>query len=216
MPTERTILCFGDSNTHGTVAMSKLYEQNRFARAQRWPSVMAAELGDGYEIIAEGLPGRTTVFPDPVEGAYKSGLEALPGLLETHRPIDLVIIMLGTNDTKKRFGVPAFDIALGLERLTTLVRQSATGPDQGPPAVLLASPVPVSEVGVLAPMFEGAAEKSRALGAMVEAAAERQQTGFVDLAKVAEVDPVDGVHLTAEAQEAIGLAMAKAVGRIFG
>ncbi|MDF0602455.1 SGNH/GDSL hydrolase family protein [Psychromarinibacter sp. C21-152] len=213
--TDRTILCFGDSNTHGTRALATLDSQGRFPRAERWPQVMAAELRDGWEVIAEGHPGRTTVFDDPVEGSHKNGLTVLPALLETHRPLDLVIVMLGTNDTKTRFSAPAFDIAKGLERIAATIRLSGSGPDRGAPGVLLAAPVPVVETGVLAPMFAGAAEKSRALAPLLRDVAGRLGTGFVDLGGVAEVDPVDGVHLTAEGQAAIGRAMAGAVQAMF-
>lgn len=212
---QRTILCFGDSNTHGTRAMRQIGDQRRFGHDARWPSIMAAALGDGYEVIPEGLPGRTTVFSDPVEGAHKCGMTALPVLLETHWPVDLVIVMLGTNDTKKRFSLSAFDIALGIEKLIEFTRQSAAGPGGIAPAILLASPVPVLEAGFLAPLFEGGASKSRELGALAKEVAERQGAAFLDLADIAEVDPTDGIHLTAEAQQAIGRAMTQAVQEIF-
>ncbi len=214
--TDRTIMCFGDSNTHGTVALQRIGDQARFAHADRWPSIMAAELGGAFNVIPEGLPGRTTVFSDPVEGAHMNGMTVLPALLATHRPIDLVIVMLGTNDTKKRFGLSAFDIALGVENIAAFIRQSQAGPDKSAPALLLAAPVPVLEAGFLAPLFEGAERTSRELAPLIEQVAVRQQAGFVDLGKVASVDPTDGIHLTPEAHQAIGIAMAKAVGRLLG
>ncbi len=212
----RTILCFGDSNTHGTRAMRDMADRRRFAPAERWPSVMAAALGAGWDVIAEGHPGRNAVFDDPVEGAHKNGLAALPVMLESHRPLDLVIVMLGTNDLKARFSVPASDIAIGLERLVLAIRQSDAGPAGAAPLVLLAAPVPILETGFLAPMFEGGAAKSRALVPLLADVAARQGAGFVDLGPVAEVDSLDGIHLTARAQAAIGAAMAGAVGGMFG
>ena len=211
----RTILCFGDSNTHGTMAMRDLTDRRRFPKEQRWPSVMAAALGEAWEVIAEGHPGRNAVFDDPVEGEHKNGLRVLPALLETHRPIDLVIVMLGTNDLKARFSAPASDISIGLERLVLAIKGSFEGPENRAPGVLLASPVPIEEVGFLGDMFAGGAAKSRALPPLLTAVAKRQRVGFVDLATVAEVDEVDGIHLTAEAQAAIGAAMADAVRRMF-
>lgn len=211
----RSVLCFGDSNTHGTMAMRDLTDRGRFARAQRWPSVMAVTLGDGYEVIAEGHPGRNAVFDDPVEGEHKNGLRILPALLESHRPLDLVIVMLGTNDLKARFSVPASDIAIGLERLVAAIRQSDAGPEGAAPGVLLAAPVPVEEVGFLGDMFAGGAAKSRALPPLLADVAARQNVGFINLAPVAQVDPVDGIHLSAKAQAAIGAAMAGAVQRMF-
>ena len=211
----RTVLCFGDSNTHGTRAIARWGDRGRFDHAARWPSVMAKQLGEGWEVIAEGHPGRTAVFDDPVEGAHKNGLRALPVLLESHKPLDLVIVMLGTNDLKARFGVPASDIALGLERIVQAIRLSDAGPEGAAPRVLLAAPVPVIETGVLETMFAGGAEKARALPPLLAEVAARQGTGFFDLAPVAVVDTTDGVHLGTAAQAAIGRAMAQAVTELF-
>jgi lysophospholipase L1-like esterase len=211
----RTVLCFGDSNTHGTRAMRDLSDRRRFGPALRWPSVMAAILGEGFEVIAEGHPGRNAVFDDPVEGEHKNGLRILPALLEGHRPLDLVIVMLGTNDLKARFSVPASDIALGLERLVAAIRQSDAGPERAAPNVLLVAPVPVEEVGFLGDMFAGGAAKARALPPLLADVAARQNVGFVNLAPLAQVDPVDGIHLSARAQAIIGAAMAEAVQRMF-
>ncbi|WP_172300472.1 SGNH/GDSL hydrolase family protein [Pseudoruegeria sp. HB172150] len=212
---DKVILCFGDSNTHGTVAMDSVMDRRRFSKNQRWPNVMATELDSGWEVIAEGHPGRTAVFDDPVEGAHKNGLTVLPSLLETHRPIDLVIVLLGTNDTKARFSANAFDIAKALERVVRAINSSDAGPDCRAPRVLLAAPVPVVETGPIAPMFEGAAAKARALGPLLAQAAARCGAGFIDLASVAEVDPTDGVHLSAGSQAAIGRAMAETVRAMF-
>ncbi|MAQ81977.1 MAG: hydrolase [Maritimibacter sp.] len=213
--TDRTILCFGDSNTHGTRALRFLNDRRRHAKADRWPSVMAGALGAGWDVIAEGHPGRTAVFDDPIEGVHKNGMRALPALLETHLPVDLVIVMLGTNDTKTRFSATSFDIAKGLEKVARTILASDAGPDGAAPRVLLAAPVPVIEVGPIAPMFVGAQTKSTELAGHLEAAASRLGVGFIDLAPVAQADPVDGVHLTADAQAAIGRAMADAVQQIF-
>lgn len=211
----RSILCFGDSNTHGTRAMQTLAGNGRFEKHERWPSVMAAELGADWDVIAEGHPGRNAVFDDPIEGDHKNGLRILPALLESHKPLDLVIVMLGTNDLKARFDVPASDIALGLERLARTIRLSELGPDASAPKVLLVAPVPIEEVGFLGDMFAGGAAKSRALPALLQASAERQGAAFLDLAPIAQVDMVDGVHLTADGLAAVGQAMANAVKALF-
>ncbi|WP_299730366.1 SGNH/GDSL hydrolase family protein [uncultured Tateyamaria sp.] len=207
----RTILCFGDSNTHGTLAMRHMGDRRRLARAERWPSVMGAALGPDWEVIAEGHPGRTTVFEDPIEGEHKSGLRTLPALLETHRPIDLVLLMLGTNDLKARFGLTAFDIALGVQRLALDVRRSDSGPDGAPPQVMLVAPVKAVEAGCLAPIFTGCAETSAALPAHLSQIATAHGFGFADANAVARVDPVDGIHLSAESHAAIGAHLAQAV-----
>jgi len=214
--TEKTILCFGDSNTHGTKALANLQVTERHAPADRWPNVMATALGPEWTVIAEGLPGRTAVYDDPVEGAHLNGLTILPALLESHAPLDLVIILLGTNDTKPRFSAVPHDIMRGIERLVRMVRQSECGPNGAAPAVLVGAPLPIVETGVLAEIFEGAAAKSVVLPQRLAAMAARHEVGFIDLAPVAQVDPVDGVHLDAAAQHAVGIAIARAVQAQFG
>lgn len=206
----RTILCFGDSNTHGTRALRHWGDRRRFDPGIPWPDRMAATLGDGFHVISEGHPGRTAVYDDPVEGEYKNGLRVLPALLESHFPIDLVIVMLGTNDTKARFAGSAVDIAGGIERLVVTILKSGLGPRGQPPKVLIAAPVPVTESGVLAEIFAGSPQKAQALPAHLEALAKRWNCGFIDLAPVAEVDPADGVHLTPEGHAAIAVAMTDA------
>ena len=107
---ERVLVCFGDSNTHGSPPSTGEAEP-RYGPDVRWPGVLAGALGPGWRVHEEGLPGRTTVHPDPVEGGHLSGLAALPMVLGTHSPIDVLVIMLGTNDLKARFAVGPADIA---------------------------------------------------------------------------------------------------------
>jgi lysophospholipase L1-like esterase len=214
--TPRTVLCFGDSNTHGTMAMRSVADRRRHPSADRWPSLMAKALAPEWEVIAEGHPGRTAVLDDPVEGAHKNALRSLQAILESHRPLDLVIVMLGTNDLKARFGLTAHDIALGVQRVVIEVQRSDCGPAGTAPDVLLAAPVVVTETGVFAETFSGAAAKSAALPPLLKAVATRQATGFSDLNAVATTDPVDGIHLDAQAHAAIGATLAQAVATRWG
>lgn len=206
----RTILLFGDSNTHGTMPMPDLGFGGRFDRDDRWAGRLAKLLPD-WEVIAEGHPGRTTVHDDPVEGAHRNGLTVLPALLESHKPLDVVLMMLGTNDLKERFSVNACDIALSLERLVRLILASGTGPANGAPGVLLVAPPPIIEVGCLAGMFAGGAAKSRALPAEIKAAAARVGVPFLDAGQVVKVSPVDGIHYDAEANPLLAEAFATAI-----
>lgn len=206
----RTILLFGDSNTHGTMPMPDLGFGGRFDRDDRWAGRLAKLLPD-WEVIAEGHPGRTTVHDDPVEGAHRNGLTVLPALLESHKPLDVVLMMLGTNDLKERFSVNACDIALSLERLVRLILASGTGPANGAPGVLLVAPPPIIEVGCLAGMFAGGAAKSRALPAEINAAAARVGVPFLDAGQVVKVSPVDGIHYDAEANPLLAEAFATAI-----
>jgi lysophospholipase L1-like esterase len=203
------ILVFGDGNSHGTVPLSRLGQMDRHPPEGRWPEVMAQALG--REVIAEGHPGRTTVHDDPIDGAHRNGFRTLPALLESHRPLEMVVIMLGTNDCKARFGLRGWDIAAGVGRLASLVRASTAGPRAGAPDVLLVAPVPVEEAGVLAEMFQGGRARSRAIAPALRDEAERLGCGFFDAGLVAAVDRTDGVHLAAGAQAALGRALAEAV-----
>lgn len=207
----RTVLLYGDSNTHGTCPMADAADRRRHPEEVRWPGVLAAELGPGWRVIDEGLPGRTTVHDDPVEGAHRNGLAVLPAILESHRPIDLVVLKLGTNDLKARFAVTPADIAASLERLVQAVRASAAGPASGAPAVLVIAPPPVEEAGWLAEMFAGGAAKSRLLGARIGEMAARLGVPFLDAGGVVAVDPLDGVHYDAAGHAALGRAVAAAI-----
>jgi lysophospholipase L1-like esterase len=206
----RTVMLFGDSNTHGTQPAPHLGFCGRFDRDERWTGRLARALPD-WEVIAEGHPGRTTVHDDPIEGAHRNGLAVLPALLESHRPLDLVVIMLGTNDLKERFSVNAGDIALSLERLVRVIRKSEAGPEGGSPGVLLVAPPPIVEVGCLAGMFAGGAAKSRALAAEIAAAAKRSGVPFLDAGRVVTVSPIDGIHYDAAANPALAEAIAAAI-----
>lgn len=206
----RTVLLFGDSNTHGTVPMPDLGFSERYGREERWPGQLR-QLLPGWEVIEEGHPGRTTVHDDPVEGAHRNGLTVLPALLESHRPLDVVAVMLGTNDLKERFSVNATDIAHSLERLVRLILASGAGPRNGAPGVLLVAPPPIIEVGCLAGMFAGGAAKSRALAAEIEAAAARVGVPFLDAGQVVKVSAIDGIHYDAKANPALAAAFAAAI-----
>lgn len=211
---QKTALCFGDSNTHGTCPMRTLDDRRRFAPGERWPGHLAAALGAGWRVVEEGLPGRTTVHPDPIEGEHKNGLAALPIMLETHLPIDVVVVMLGTNDLKVRFSVPASDIAIALDHLILAIRKSDAGPDNQAPQVVLVSPPPILETGILATMFEGGAEKSQKLGALCAGLAARNGAGFLDAGTVISSSPVDGIHFEADEHAKLGRAVAEIVSSV--
>ena len=160
-----TIVCYGDSNTWGAIPMPSRAELNRFAPADRWPGVLQEKLGPTHTVIAEGLNGRTTTHDDPADGGpVKNGHRFLPVILDSHAPIDLVIIKLGTNDLKMRFSVPAYDIADGAGRLVDLVLAARNAPAKAPPKVLLVAPAPLVQMGWIADMFQGGTEKSKSLG----------------------------------------------------
>lgn len=208
----RTVLCFGDSNTHGSPPATALGAPSaRYDRQTRWPALMAGHLGEDWHVIEEGHPGRTTVHDDPIEGAHRNGLTVLPSMLESHKPIDMVILMLGTNDLKGRFSVNATDIALSLERLIGVIRAFACGPDGSHPDILLVAPPPIIEAGCLAEMFEGGQAKSHGLAASIASAAARANVAFLDAGAHIAVSPIDGVHYDEQAHTALAFVLARAV-----
>lgn len=207
----RTILCFGDSNTWGYDPATK----GRYPREARWPVVLGRELGPDYEVIAEGLCGRTTVWEDPVEGD-RNGLRHLVPCLESHKPLDVVIIMLGTNDLKHRFSATPCDVAAGAGRLARTALASAVGPGDGPPQVLLVTPPPLARLTDFAMMFRGAEEKSRGLPREFARVAAEVGCHLFDSGTVISCSDEDGIHLARAAQEALGVALARQVRAILG
>ena len=203
---EKTILCYGDSNTWGWNPVT----QSRYARPERWPGVLRQALGDGYLVIEEGLNGRTTVWDDPIEG-YKNGKEYLIPCLETHKPIDLVIVMLGINDLKMRFGVPACDVAAGAGVLVDIVTKSETGPGDGAPKVLLIAPPPIAKLSDFAEMFEGGAAKSKMLSRHFRHVAEERGCALLEASEIIVSSVVDGIHLDLSEHRKLGEAVAARV-----
>jgi lysophospholipase L1-like esterase len=200
------VLCYGDSNTHGTLPVRRLGHLDRHAPGDRWPDAMAAALGPEVTVIAEGLPGRTTVHDDPVEGGCRNGIAVLPAILHSHRPIDLMVVMLGTNDLKQRFSVSAFEIARSVERICTLARAEGVVAD-----LMIVAPVPVREAGALDQTFAGAEARQAGLSHHLKEAAERLGAGFVEAGLHVEVSPIDGVHWEADAHRSFGAVMAEVV-----
>jgi len=201
------IFVYGDSNSYGTPPMAERGLGARMPKDQRWPQVMLANLGPAWEMMVEALPGRTTVHDDPVEGgAHRNGLSVLPAVLHSHGPQDMVVIMLGTNDLKMRFDVPAIDIALSVGRLAECVRASGVARD-----VLIVCPPVVQERGCLAGMFDGAEARGAGLFVHMLQVAARLGVGFVDAGAHIAVDPLDGVHLSVASHAILGAAIADAV-----
>ena len=115
----KTIMCYGDSNTWGfmpKLEMPDVESKNRYPWDVRWTGKLQAMLGSDYRVLEEGLNGRTTMFDCPMED-HRNGLNDIDVALLTHAPIDLVVIMLGTNDTKIAFRMTDYIIAHGIERL---------------------------------------------------------------------------------------------------
>ncbi len=188
----KTILCYGDSNTWGYNPITEA----RYPLEQRWVTLLERDLGPDYLVIPEGLNGRTTVWPDPVTGKYKSGKRTLIPILESHHPLDLVVLLLGTNDLKHRFGLSAWDIASSVQTLVEMIQGSTFGPDGRGPQVLLIAPPPTCVPGTrFGEMFAGADEKSQHLAHYFKQVADEFRCGFLDAGQHVVSSKVDGIHL---------------------
>lgn len=207
----KTVLCYGDSNTWGTNAATR----GRFGRDERWPGVLRQALGNGYWVIEEGLGGRTTVWDDPIEG-YKNGKEYLIPCLDSHKPLDLVVMMLGTNDLKKRFSLSAYDIAEGAGVLVNIIQRSKAGPNEGAPQVLLMAPPLVTHLSDYAEMLEGAEARSRQLAGHYRRVADFYGCHFLDAGSIVVCTDLDGVHLDMDEHRKLGQAVAGRVQEILG
>lgn len=215
MANVRTVLCYGDSNTYGAVPTLARVGRHRFAPDRRWPGILRKHLGAGWQVVEEGHPSRTTLRDDPIEGSHKNGLRGLPISLESHMPLDLVILMLGTNDLKLRFAASPSDIADSIEVLAKAVMGSETGPGGAAPALMIIAPPPMHEVDWLAEMFLGGARKSEELGARFAEVARRCGAAYLDAGTVVESSTVDGIHLESDSHRTLGVAVANVVANLF-
>jgi lysophospholipase L1-like esterase len=207
----KTILCYGDSNTYGY----RPEDGKRYDHSIRWPMVMAAILNgasgkqDPYWVVEEGLNGRTTCLEDPIEGD-KNGLRQLIPILRSHRPLDLVIFMLGTNDLKHRFSPTLYDISHGAQLVAKAILNSETGPEDGPPEVLMVCPPPLVPSPAFAQILAAdAVELSQKLAPLYRACAEECGAAFFDAGSVVSTSPADGLHWEPEGHRAFAEAMAK-------
>lgn len=207
----KNILCYGDSNTWGCKPIGSMGVIERFDPDTRWTGVLRQQLGDGYQIIEEGLNARTTAHDDPIDGAHKNGEPYLRPCLETHVPLDLVVIMLGTNDLKSRFALSAFDVASGIKPLLEIVASIAPKNGEVKPRTMVIAPPPLARLGFLADMFHGGAEKSRNLAKHYEAIAALFESRFLNAGDIIVSSDVDGIHFDADQHQLLGKAVASEV-----
>ena len=213
----KTILAYGDSLTFGANPTGG----PRHAFADRWPSALEAGLAGKARVIAEGLGGRTTASDDWYANADRNGARILPTLLESHSPLDLVIIMLGTNDLKPAICGSALEASFGMRRLVHVVRGHYAGKGETAPKIMLVAPPLVCEsenadmMGHFGGYTHGLKQSSQ-FAAHYARRAEELDTGFFDASTVAVADPEDGVHLDAKNTRAIGEALAPVVTSMLG
>lgn len=202
----RTVLCYGDSNTWGYDPETR----RRFEPAARWTGVLAAALGPGVRVVEEGLNGRTTIVDDPIE-PDRNGLTYLRPCLLSHMPIDVVVLMLGTNDLKARLARRASDIADSVGLLASIVANPAYGRDGRAPRALIVCPPAVTVLTDFDGMFEGGVEKSRELPMYYARAAAWGDHAYLDANEVIRCSDLDGIHFDADAHAELGRAIAARV-----
>lgn len=208
----RTVLCFGDSNTWGCPPFANIAQTpDRIAHDERWARVMSASLGNDVWVIEEGLSGRTTVFDDPIEGIHKNGARTIVPVLETHSPIDVVIIMLGTNDFKDQFTITAFNSARGVLTLVQMIKGHYALVDQGP-EILIVTPPAVSQEAEPA-IWGDAHQRCKDHAHYLEQVAHRTGCFHFDANTVVRVG-ADGIHLDEPSHRVLGQALAGEVGQI--
>ena len=203
------ILCYGDSNTFGT---DPTHRSVRHPWGVRWPGRLQTLLGEGWRIIEEGLGGRTTAWDHPLEPG-RNGLAYLPTALHSHRPLDLVILSLGTNDCKSIFNASPRFIAQSAGALIDAVQRYPYGPGVRPPKVLLLSPIymgPDIASSEYPDFDQTSGEKVRALARWYAAIAEQRGCTFLDAAQFAGPGP-DQLHMDAEGHRALAGALAPVV-----
>lgn len=207
----KTIVCFGDSNTHGYDSSTG----GRFSEKERWTCLLQEMLPSDYLIREEGLSGRTTSFSDPLfEGL--DGISYIYPCLMTHEPVDLLIIMLGTNDTKERFSATAKNITQGLERLI-LKAKSTVGAWKNTPNILVIAPPAIEDAyrqtDIGDDMGDGCAEKSRALAPLYKKAAELHGCAFLDAGSIDGVSmaPYDWMHLSKDSHRVLAERLSKLI-----
>jgi len=223
----KTIVCFGDSNTWGYIPERERENEEiaeRYPRDVRWPGVLSALLGDGYHVVEDGLNGRTTAFNDVI-GKYRDGAKYLGECLMANKPVDLLIIMLGLNDTKRRFMASSQVIAKGIEKLIRVARSggvtksSGFGPGGGQPKILIISPVRLRdellESFLKIEFDQNSIQKSNELGELFFGVTRRRHCYYMNAAAYAEASKLDGLHIDAENHKKLAEAVAVKILEIF-
>jgi lysophospholipase L1-like esterase len=211
MTSERTILCFGDSNTWGCPPGGGV----RFPRDVRWTGVLQRLLGRGHRVIEEGLNGRTATLEHPwIEG--RSGRPYLLPCCRSHAPLDLVVVYLGTNDLADRYNLSATDVAEACCSLANVVRYAQCGPDESTPPILVVCPPPIRATGPDAADYERMAAKSADLGKHFALAATEARVELLDLAGIVRYADEDPIHLAADEHRKLAEAVEPIVRRLLG
>lgn len=207
------ILCYGDSNTWGV----NPDDHTRFDFSVRWPGVVEREMGRDFRIYENALNGRTTVFEDPIEEG-RCGKTGFSTVLETCAPLDALIIMLGVNDLKLRFSMPAWDIGWGMDLLLQYVKRAGCGRDGCLPKILILSPPKIggdwSKTSHGTVFDDSSIKKASLLPDIFAHIARLHQVEFLDAA-LYTTPGVDCIHMTQQSHETLGMAISKKLKEMF-
>ncbi len=205
----KTILCYGDSNTYGYVPGTG----TRYPKGERWTDILQSLLPADFEVIAEGLNGRTTAY-DREGDDIKNGLRHMVPILHSHRPLHIVIFMLGTNDCNAELNITVKDIRDGMEKLIVKAKEAIPLKQSDPFRIIVVAPPHISPSYKGGPFHgqlnDGSVSKSRALSKEYEELCEKHGCVFVD-ARDIKVSDTDGLHLTSEAHDKLGHLIARTV-----
>ena len=193
----KTVLCYGDSNTYGYVPENG----HRYPKDVRYPGRLQMLLGDSYVVIEEGCNGRTTVNDDPIDG-WKNGLDYLRPCLYSHKPVDIVILMLGSNDLKATFHLTAEKIAQGAGMLVDVIQVFSEEKQGFVPKIILVSPPELGTRIRTSPFYgaflQEAVEESRKFPEAYKAVADEKGCVFFNASEYIRPSEYDSLHLTPE------------------
>jgi len=207
----KTILCYGDSLTYAMDPAT----WDRYEYDDRWTSVMESQLGSGYKVIVEGLSGRTSNWDLPYL-PFRNGKEPLMMLLESHSPLDLVIIMLGTNDLVSMLNKTAEESAAGMMSLIRVIYQSLSGPGGGIPKVMIVCPPAISKLSdFMGLYYDKNVEESKKLPENYKKFAEQFGCSFIDSNQYIKTCIPDGIHISRDSQKILGIKIAESVKKLF-
>lgn len=123
----KRIMVFGDSNS---------FRPNGDKTC--WPTLLEDKAPSQFTVFNESCDGRTTKYDI---GEF-NGLSVISSKLTVHAPLDYVIVMLGTNDVKTKYGPPsATEIAYGLRLILDVINTQGSGAK-----AILAMPPPLGTV----------------------------------------------------------------------
>lgn len=206
----RNLMIFGDSNTLGATPKGAPLARQRYRPRHRWTHIAAARL-EGWSMTADGLSGRTTQFEDPIMRPGKNGQTALRDVLNKTDSLDLLAIMLGTNDFKTHFAPTPQKVVDGIAGLVDIARAPSVQAAHGGFGVLVICPPPIREMAANQPAFKGAGAPSAALAPLLAARCAAMSVSFFDAGSVIATSDHDGVHFDPQAHQTLGRAIAEVI-----